>query len=326
MLHVSTLEQFDIQLADFLTMLSALGLLLMLVPAVLLTPGVAAVTESLTFQKHRAFYRKCARQISQVPFGLGLMLFTLIGTAAMIGLLQFRPELMEAEQVWRPLLIIALPLAAMFLLTLYVTTWKKLNKLKKLHLALGYMAALACLAVLFLFFLFLVSLQRPIEMDMLLVNPGVLLGALWAEYLASPSLWLLTVYLVFLGIAAGTGLSQLWLIMRRYKDDYGRDYYSFAMRYCARLALVFTLLSTITAGWLFWTLWQSMPSVFLQPQDRGVLLVAFGLPISCCILWLCIIKSETPMRHKPGAFFACLFLFISLCAQTLFYLSTFPML
>lgn len=326
MLHVSTLEQFDIQLADFLTMLSALGLLLMLVPAVLLTPGVAAVTESLTFQKHKAFYRKCARQLSQVPFGMGLMLFTILGTASMIALMQFRPELMEPDQFWRPLAVIAAPIAAMFLLTLYVTTWTRLKKLKWLHNLLGYLAALACLAVLFLAFLFLVSLQRPIELDMLLFKPGELVGTLWNEYLSSPPLWLLTVYLVFLGIASGSGLSQLWLIMRRYKDDYGRDYYNFAMRYCARLALVFTFFSTAAAGALFWSLWQSMPSVFLQPQDRGVLLVAFGLPISCCILWLCILKSDTPMRHKPGAFFACLFLFISLCAQTLFYLSTFPML
>lgn len=326
MLHVSTLEQFDINFADFLTMLSALGLLLMLVPAVLITPGVAAITESLTFKKHKAFYRKCARQLSQVPFGLGLMLFTILGCGAMIGLMQFRPELMEPDKAWRPLLVVALPMAAMLLLTLYVTTWTKLGKLKKLHLALGFLAAAACLAVLFLFFLFLVSLQRPIELDMLLESPTALLASLWADYLSSPALWQLTIYLVFLGIASGTGLSQLWLIMRRYKEDYGRDYYNFAMHYCARLALAFTLLSTLTAGWLFWSLWQSMPSVFLQPQDRGVLLVAFGLPVSCCILWLCILKSETPMRHKPGAFFACLFLFISLCAQTLFYLSTFPML
>ena len=326
MLHVSTLEQFDIQLADFLTMLSALGLLFMLVPAVLVTPGIATITERLTFQKHKAFYRKCARQISQVPLGIGLMLFTILGVGSMISLMHFRPDLMESDMIWRPLIVITLPLAAMLLLTLYVASWGILKKQRAFHLLLGAIASLACLATLFLAFLFLVSLQRPIETEVLLLQPLAFFHTLWMEFVSSPFLWLLTVYFLFLGIASGTGFSQLWLIMRRYKDDYGRDYYNFAMQYCARLALVFTLLATATAGILFWSLWQSMPSEFLQQQDSGVLLIAFGLPVSCCLLWLCILKSETPMRHKPGALFACIFLFISLCAQVLFYLSTFPML
>lgn len=326
MLHFSTLQQFDIQLADFLVILSSFGILLMLVPAVLLTPSVAAVTESFTFQKHKAFYSKCARQITQTVFGIGLMLFTILCTGAMITLLQFKPDIMTVEQMWRPILIVASPMAAMLLLTIYLSTWSKLKKRKGTHLFLGFLAAGSCLAILFLILLFLVSLVQPIEIDILWVRPLELLRELCAAYFSAPLLWLLTAYLVFTGIAAGLGLSQLWLIMRRYKDDYGRDYYNFAMRYCAKISLVCTLIATIIGAISIWLLVASSPLIFLQPQDRGVLLIAFGLPISCCVLWACILKSETPMRHKPGAFFACLFFFLALCAQVFFYLSAVPML
>ena len=326
MLLLSTLQQFDIQLADFLTLLIAVGLLVFFAPAALTTPLVAAITESLTIKKHKAFYGKCARQMGQTSFGIGLLIVTLLGVGAGIMLLQFQPELLEPPLVWGPAAALGLPLLALLLQSIYLGTFDKLKKAKPLHLSLGYLAAFLTLFILLLSFLFLGAIQQPIPSMPFWEAPYDSMVRLLGFFIASPQAWLVAVYIFFLGIAVGAGISQLWLIVRRHIVDYGRDYYNFAMHYCARLSLCFTLLATAVAGVLFWLLWQSIPPEFRQPQDVGILIVSFGLPVSCCILWLCILKSDTPLRHKPGAFFACLFLFVALCAQILFYLSTYPMI
>jgi hypothetical protein len=326
MLLLQTLRQFDVDFVNFTMALAALGLVFFLTPAVLGAPLLAVITETTVPKKNKSFHSKCARQICQTPFGLGLMLFTLLGLMASIALLQFRPELMTPPLIWGPAAVIALPASALLLLAVYLGTFSSLKNHRGLHHYFGYLAALVCLAVLLLYFLFLATLAQPIDIDALWTAPLATLQMLARIFGATPPLWLLVGYLFCTGLAAGAGLSQLWLIMRRHKEDYGRDYYKFAMRYCARIALGFTLVGTAVAGLLFWLLWESIPPDFLQPQDRGILLVAFGLPLSCCLLWLCVIKSETPLRHKPGAFFACLFLYIALCAQMLFCLSTFPMI
>lgn len=327
MLLLSTLQQFDIQLTDFLTLLIAVGLLIFFAPAALTTPLVAVITESLTIKKHKAFYGKCARQMGQTSFGIGLLLVTILGVGSGIVLLQFHPDLLEPPLVWGPATILAVPLLALVLQSIYLGSFDKLKKAKPLHLLLGYLAAIVTLSILLFCFLFLGEiLQQSIPSMPLWDAPYDSLVRLLGLFVASPQAWLVSAYLFFLGIAVGAGISQLWLIVRRHIVDYGRDYYNFAMHYCARLSLCFTLLATAVAGVLFWLLWQSIPSEFRQPQDLGILIVSFGLPVSCCILWLCILKSDTPLRHKPGAFFACLFLFVALCAQILFYLSTYPMI
>jgi hypothetical protein len=327
MLLLQTLQQFDIDPASFMAVLAALGLVFFLTPAVLVTPMLAAVTESITPQKNKSFYGKCARQICQTPFGLGLMLFTLLGLGASIALLQLRPELMSPPLVWGPASAAVLPALSLLLLAIYIGAFGIAKKMRGLHLFLGYLAALVCLATLLLGFLVVGgSIAHPVVTENLWSAPLPTLKALLLSLATTPPLWLLMAHLICTGLAAGAGLTQLWLIARRHQEDFGRDYYNFAMRYCARLALVFTLAAMAAAAGLFWLLWASMPPDFLQPQDRGILLVSFGLPLSCCLLWFCVIKSETPLRHKPGAFFACLFLYLALCAQMLFGISLYPML
>ncbi len=307
-------------------MLAAVGLLLFLVPAVLSTPALAVLTQSLPVKRHKTFYDKCARQMTQLCFGLALFLFCVLGAGAAFFLVQYQPEYLEPPLLRQSAVALVPPAAVLVGLALYLGTWNALKKWRWAHLCLGFLAALLCLTLFFLGFLLLSALQQPVIRGLLLTAPFKVLHLLILDYLASPTLWLVSSHFFCTGIAVGTGLAQLWLFIRRYKADYGRDYYVFAVRYCARFALAFTLLATTLAGFTFWRIRESFPPELSQPQDIGILLISFGLPLSCCLLWLCVIKSDNPLRHKPGVFFACLFLYIALCAQMLSYINTFPLI
>lgn len=325
MLLLNTLQQFDIPLVDFLTILATIGLLLFFLLASLCTPLLGVITEAIYTAKRKAFHDKCAMQITQAGFAVALLVFIVIGFSVSTIMVQNQPELFEPPLLWRTAACFAGPAAALFSLMLYLVTWKPLKTLRALHLTLGIITALSALGLLCGGFLLLGLVSQPLLTSQLWTAPLIVAKALLQDFLASPSLWLMLGYLFCTGMSCGGGLVQIWLIMRRNRADYGRDYYAFAMRYCARFALTFVLLATGLASGIFWELRHSIPLEFSQPMDPGILLMAGGLPLCCALLWLAIGKSDTPLRHKPGSFFACLFLFIALCAQLLMLVSTFPM-
>ena len=330
--------QFDMNHLAFLVTVS---LSLFFVLAALATPLLAAVTESAYLLHRKSFYDKCALQITQAAFCMGIFIFvTLGGIGLLYSIFTVRQEMAELaaavamsgasagllaqlrEYLGPTPLLFLLPIMGIFLLCLYWGTWSALKNYRALHHILGWAAALFMLGV--LFFGLLLAANSPSPM-LPAFFPGNALPALLADFFSSPPLPLFYLSLTCTGLAAGAGLSQLWLFMRRYNDDYGRDYYTFAMRYCARMALIFTLASVLIGGALALLLYYSIPPEFTQPPNIGLTLIAFGLPLSCCLLWSGIAKSENPLRHKPGAIFACVFLFIAICAQLLALTNSFPL-
>jgi|GEM_PF-1758301 len=343
MLLLSTLQQFDIDPANFFVLLATVGLTLFFILAALTTPLLGAVTESAYVLRHKSFYDKCALQITQTAFAVGMFTFLTLGAVAAYSIIALQPETAGVAstvptpgenaglliRLWThlgPMLFFLPPLKGLILLFAYLASWSFLKKHRTMHLLIGWSAVLSTLGVLFCGLLLAVNIESPLLLMFLLNNPLPVLQALLTEFFSSPSMPLIYLGLVCTGLAAGAGLAQLWLIMRRFKVDYGRDYYAFAMRYCARAALLCTLASTVIGSAVYVLLRRSVPPELTQPQDIGVTVIAVGLPLSCCLLWLSIAKSESPLRHKPGAFFACVFLFIALCAQLLMLAGTFPMI
>ncbi len=114
------------------------------------------------------------------------------------------------------------------------------------------------------------------------------------------SIWNSIPFLPALAFALGGGLAAVWLIIRRHKDDYGRDYYANMLPWCASWArnawfLVWFLLVGITAvGWI--GLLQE--GNYLQNPEflrSALLLMLWVIP---GILWTLCLKSNTPLRHK----------------------------
>ncbi|MDL2316712.1 hypothetical protein LJC59_06490 [Desulfovibrio sp. OttesenSCG-928-A18] len=329
MLLLHTLQQFDIELPYFFLFLGVVGVLLFFVLAALCSPLLALKTEFLYAVRRKPFYDKCAMQLGQSS--LFLLVFAGISiTAAATGFFLYQAELAPFFPVppvameLRPL-VTAVPMGGLFLLMLlYYLLWRPLKKLRALHLFFGLLPVLGALLVLFCGFLVVASARQPLLFAFMWMDPLNVLHLLILDFLGSHALWYALGCLYCTGMAAAGGLAQLWLIFRRNRADYGRDYYAFAMRYCARFALAFVVFSGILAALFFWELKTSVPAELSQGEDPGVLLLSFCMPLLCALLWFFAAKSDTPMRHKPGAIFACLFLFVALCGQMVMLVNTFP--
>lgn len=326
MLLLTTLEQFDIQLADFFTALATLGLVLSIALASLCAPLVSVATEIAYGIRKKAFLDKCAMQISQSALVNALFILFALAAGTWMILDQTQPELLQPPFSWKPVILASPAFAAILLLLLYTGSWQMLKKIRALHIFLGLLAGLSAIVLLFLGCLLAANIQQPMLFAFLWNNPLAVLQVLFADFLTTPPMWAMVGYLFCAGIVFGMALAQIWLILRRHRADYGRDYYTFAMQYCARIALVFTVLSTAMVGVTYWLFRQETPPELSQPHDPGTLLIAAGLPLCCCLLWLVIAKSPTPMRHKPGVTFGLIFSYMALCAQILMLMTAFPLI
>ena len=119
------------------------------------------------------------------------------------------------------------------------------------------------------------------------------------------SLWILQDMPPLLGLATAAALCQIWLVLRRNRADYGRDYYAFAMRACARLALAFTAAHMLCMALAFW-LWGEL----VQANFLLFFSLLFLPLLLACLLWGIVSISAAPMRYKPAVVLACILLFL----------------
>ncbi|MDR2488571.1 MAG: hypothetical protein LBD42_03650 [Desulfovibrio sp.] len=328
---LENLQQFDVTPSEFFITLGFLCLLLFLQAAALGAPMLATATETLFVARRKTFYDKCAMQIAQLACLLAIVSLAITG---IFLFLCFRQPPSNAFP-WAALPLCLVCLLIPLLPGLYLSSWNMLKTRRTPHITLGMTAVALSFASLLACLLLLDMLQDPPFnflssrnelLDALQEDPLVVLQARLLFYLDMPIFWPLLACIATFGLAAASSLLQLWLFFRRKNADYGRDYYAFAIQYCARAAISFTMLASIITCGIFLFLRNTLPPEFCQPPDPGILIVAAGLPLSCCLIWLCLVKSEFPLRHKPGAVFACVFLLVALYANMLLFGNSFPAL
>ncbi len=182
-----------------------------------------------------------------------------------------------------------------------------------------------CLGVLANLLLLLLGLT-PLS-DALLLDPARPAAPLLPQAIAglaarSVAAWLVWAWLVLLAPAAGIGLAQLRVLGRRAKDDFGRDYYAFALRACAKTASLSALIAAVLGGIAAILTVADFPGS-AAPREAGlppyVLWIAAGV-LLCLIaagLWFAVRRSATPLRHKVSLWLTPLLLFAGmfcLCA------------
>jgi hypothetical protein len=111
-----------------------------------------------------------------------------------------------------------------------------------------------------------------------------------------------------MSLSAAAGLGLFYLIMRRNKDDWGRDYYRFAAPFLGKWQFVGGIGTLAVLAWLFLSL-KGIINLFL-PQifyagAAGVVCLTAAMLLSLC-LWF----SENPMRLKGCMLGICLFLYL----------------
>lgn len=111
-------------------------------------------------------------------------------------------------------------------------------------------------------------------------------------------------------IAAAAGLSCAYLVIRRNKDDFGRDYYNFSLKLAARWATIPTVGFLACQGWLFATL-PATSKTLVMGTPLGIIWAAgVALGLLCAIIWLLIARSDSPLRMKGLSFVAVILMWL----------------
>ncbi|WP_027179976.1 hypothetical protein [Maridesulfovibrio bastinii] len=264
-------------------------------------PLIAVLLELTGKASKKIFYDKLAQQIAS----MSLILFAVF-IIATGGTLAYVAHTWKWTLDWlknpeSPMMIVyaSLIISAVFLIA-YKYSWKKLKKQKAFHILLGIIAVLGGVSFIHsgtmtmrLVFGLVGSNPEPTVpdipvLDHLLVVPGPTVMALGALYVIMA--------FTFAGSAGG-----LYLVLRRNKDNFGRDYYKFALPVISRWGLFPMIVQLISIGWLL--SYFVTPSLDTLMQNTGMLVTIGGaavLNIICCAIWAVAWKSATPMRHKIG--------------------------
>jgi hypothetical protein len=301
----------------------AAGVFFLCLAATVFGPFMAACAESLGRARGRMVHIKAARQNAAMSLALALPVSLAL---AVFTYCLVRDETSLRAAPYGPPLLAALAVAALAvgLLALYCATWKKSGMPGAGHAAIGFLAFLSGLAA---GFTILALAHRSLHGDLSGgPSPAAAAGSGFpslaesADFFLFPAdsfFWPVLAHLLPLAAGAAGAFSALWTILFRARNDFGRDYYHFALPFSAKWALAGTFLSLPTLAFAY-----ARAGAFMLPElshAPSPLLggLCYGLPASACLCWLLLLRGDAPLRHKPGIVLAFFCLWGGLFAQAL---------
>lgn len=257
------------------------------------SPVVALLGELTAKSKGRVFYDKYGQQTASMGLILLIMLVVIWGAAIGVALVKFPQAIQQFVAPESPMFTAFYGLGAFILFSLpYFLSWKKMRNSKGLHIVLGFGATIGAIAC--------VAMAVPGKLALgLAMNKSEQADAAMTA-LAYP---MATMYAILI-VSAAAALSCSYLVMRRNKDDFGRDYYNFSLKLAARWAAIPMFGFLACQGWLFAVLPQAMKTMIMGTPLAIVWGVAAGLGLTCSILWIVIARSQTPLQIKGLSFLA----------------------
>ncbi|NCC24618.1 MAG: hypothetical protein EOM25_05360 [Deltaproteobacteria bacterium] len=262
-------------------------------------PLTAVGSEAISTFGRKTFADKFGQQTMR--FGLVMIVATWVALGTQFGLMArdgvLTHPLLAAN---RELLLAALSLLALgsVLSALSYLQWKKWKKeARGLHLGVGIAGvlslALAFLAAGFVLRGLVLFPDRPVLTS--LPGQASLFWPLWIQWLA-------------LSVALSSGLTLAYLLTRRLRDDFGRDYYRYALRFGARWALWPLLALVPLCSWFFFLARSGVhftaPDILVAAGSRGLTLAA------AVICWLAVARSDSPLRLKWAVVLAAALVFV----------------
>lgn len=256
--------------------------------------------EILALRRRRAFYEKCAMQLALLGQGLGWGL--LVG--GRIWLYFVEKELPEQSVlvVVHEVCWVVLGLAVIFS-CVYFLLWKALaHQYPLVHIGVGIFGALQGVLALLL----VLACMRAVSIINLPQAENILWGEalipVWGTSYASAVCFVLP---LLLGMPAAFG--AVWLLLRRKRDDFGRDHYNTVLPWCAAWArnawgLVWLLLAAFS-GLEIYGLTRTGSLADGDGITAGIRVLLWLIPP---LLWHMAARSATPMRHKAGLVLALL--------------------
>ncbi|MFN2268709.1 MAG: hypothetical protein ABR533_10570 [Desulfonatronovibrio sp.] len=247
-------------------------------------PALAFITEITGMLRSRVFIDKFAQQTAR----LGLLFVYALGlsiaaawTASRYLIDFYLPEItgfwIEYEIFWG--FCLYLSILSIILYSTYFFLWNKMRRVKSFHAFIG---VLTVVAVKILLALLMWAFYRE-----LMVIPEVIpeLDSIFLPILSQ-------IYL--LSLAGAAVFTLVYLLLRRNRDDFGRDYYRFALSFGAKWGILFSVLSPLACVWLFIVMDAEFD--FSYAAISGAV-YALTLIVMALILWR-IAVSDQPIRKK----------------------------
>jgi hypothetical protein len=255
--------------------------------------GIPAVTALVGFRAQkrlRIFTDKFGQQAA--TFALMGGLWALVVLAALVGATWYLVPNFSGPMGngWAtiPWLAVLVPLlAGMIVFLAYRGLWHQLKTRKVLHVGLGLAATL----------LFWLAYDGGLVVLRPLATP--VLPATWLDGLLPPGpalLWRLLALGVLLSLHLAGTYCAAWLLWRRNRDDFGRDYYNYTMRLTARLGF-WAGLASVAA--LVWVVLGLVPAVGEITSRMTTGLGLYGLGMLVCLCGCAFVAAqENALRHK----------------------------
>lgn len=292
-------------------LLPTLGLAGLLLPGLIAMGAVfVAVLTAATYRKsYRVFADKLAKQVSE--FGMLVLGAWLLLVSARWGLWvgEIWPASEPLQRFYHLFFDIPGHVGMLAVLASIATAraWRRHRKGSSVHFVLGGISCLTWVAALMLFVAGWLEISRVAGVAPKMDPAGL------PELLQNPMAWLIWAQGLFGAMALAGGAGLLFLVARRNKEDYGRDYYAWAARTCAVRALssgvvqVFWGVMVFAALGLPWAeivlLDQNLrlPAALAALSESSALVAMLAFLFLSLLTWLCLvplIKSRNPMRLK----------------------------
>ncbi len=287
-------------------------------------PLMILTGQGLAITRKRSAYDKCAKQVAQcccflswIVTSVGaLLLWRHVGSALLAPLFGGTALLSSSFTSWQDVmallrqilepstilmqaqaLIWVTLLCAALVMTCVYAFWRSLKNVRLVHqslliLVLFWNALALYGTVCILNYHVTIGAELPTALGLFFLPQFS--SNLWIYF------WNVAPYIPTLAVSLSGGLACMWLLLRRARDDFGRDYYAQMLPWCALWArngwflLWFTL--TIVTALHFTVVLRGED--FLQNSDfiYGVFyLLLWSIP---GILWAIGARSKTPLRHK----------------------------
>jgi hypothetical protein len=179
----------------------------------------------------------------------------------------------------------------------YAAGWKWWRARKGAHLALGWLSALVMLVFAVLACAGAISALAPWSPRMAAFPwPGERLVLLWVCLVGG----------LALAAAYGPGLGAAYLLWRRTRDDFGRDYYIFGLRTLASVGAAGALISPVLLGAAGWMAWSGRlglehgAALLGRPEIFGFWIAAAVLQLAAAALLLRVRATTVPQRRKAS--------------------------
>lgn len=286
-------------LSDFLVQMAAPSFFAMLFVAALGATIRAGVFLTESAIRGRAFLELMARQL--VGLAWPHLVLCLIAGGFWGWSLGKRMDWLTGRFLSGPMLLALIAILAALPATLLADmAWTKLNKAKPVRLALCLVASLAGLAALYLVMAGLKDITAA------LLGGGKHALPSSALYLPGGTalFWPALAGLVFLALTAGAGLDLVWMTIRRKRDDFGRDYYNFALSRMAFCGLLSAPAFLACQAWLFLALPGNLRELVLSGPLAGLWGTGLGCVLLACLCWVFVARSKSPLRLKGLVFTA----------------------